>query len=527
MHVWLLYVLGGALMALSFPLAPFPGGSTWGLWPCGWLCLAPLLAASSRPGSVAGAALGGLAAGFAAFVPVLAWMYPFLARWGMLSPPEAGGIYLLLVFWVALFMAAFTTLVRLWSARWGPVAAIAMAPAAWVALELGRGRMLTGFPWCLLGYSQARLPTAIQVANLGGVYAVSFLLACAGSALALIWLALGREVPFRRALPPAGALAAVAMAGVAYGLAIPGDPDVGPEPVHVALVQANVAQSEKWDPQERARIEADHVRLTREAAAQGARLIVWSESSVPASITSDRRYAERLDQLARETGSDLVVGTVAYEMRGARRVPFNSAVLIGPEGMRGSRYDKEHLVPFGEYVPLRRLLFFVEPLVQEAGDFEPGGGGPPLPATGIPLGPLICYEAVFPELTRARVRSGADALVNLTNDAWYGDTAMPRQHLSMAILRAVESRRWLLRCANTGLSALVDPRGRVRGLTRLDETTVLHGEVAPVREISVYVRAGDAFAIACGILTAASTIAVLRRRPSPAGNRRPTQNHAS
>src|SRR5262249_16459982 len=156
--------------------------------------------------------------------------------------------------------------------------------------------------------------------------------------------------------------------------------------------------------------------------------------------------------LARETGADLVVGTVTYDARQGHLVPFNSAVLIGPDGPRGDRYDKQHLVPFGEYVPLRKLLFFVAPLVQEVRDFEPGTGATPLPAERLRPGPLICYEAVFPELTRAWVRQGAEAIVNLTNDAWYGDTAMPRQHLSMAILRAVESRRWLLRCANTGIS---------------------------------------------------------------------------
>jgi apolipoprotein N-acyltransferase len=484
-----------------------------------------------------GAALGGLLAGGVAYAAVMAWIYPFLVRWGMLSRPEAAAVFLLLIFYMSLYVAAFCFVLRVWAGRWGTGPALLLAPAAWTALELGRGVLLTGFPWCLLGYSQAGVPAAIQVADLGGVYGVSFMLACTGAGAAALWPR-GDAARWRRPAAPRAAfsLIAVAMAGLGYGALrlAGGEADGGPG-VPVALVQANVEQTDKWDPRERDRIEADHVRMTREAVAGGARLVIWSESSVPASITTDRGYAKRLEDLARETQADLVVGTVTYETRGGRRVPFNSAYLVGPDGSWAHRYDKQHLVPFGEYVPLKGLLFFVESLVQEAGDFVPGTGGAPLPARGLPLGPLICYEAVFPELARARVRQGAQALVNITNDAWYGDTAMPRQHLAMAVLRAVESRRWLLRCANTGLSALVDTRGRVRGVTRLEEAALLRGEIPAVRGLTVYAAAGDVFAILCAILAAACLIAALARGAArtgpietpPHGDRRSTQHHAS
>ncbi len=537
----LIYLLAGALMALAFPLGPSgPGVLSTGLWICGWLCLAPLMIAAAGDGRMSGAALGGLTAGLAGFVPILCWMHPFLMRWGFLSWPEAGGVFLLLVSYIAAYSALFAIFVRIVSARWGPVIAITLSPAAWVALELGRGTLLTGFPWCLLGYSQARLPLVVQIADAGGVYAVSFLLACGSAALSLLWIAWrsrgARPSMARLAARWAIAPALVAVAGLTYGAwRVSGNEPEGSLPV--ALVQANVAQSDKWDPAERDRIEADHVRMTREAVAQGARLVVWSESSVPASITTDLGYAARLQALARETGADLIVGTVAYEGRGGRRVPLNSAVLIGPDGPMGERYDKQHLVPFGEYVPLRGMLFFLESLTQEAGDFEPGTGGPPLPSRGAALGPLICYEAVFPELTRAWVRRGASALVNLTNDAWYGDTGMPRQHLAMAILRAVESRRWLMRCANTGISALIDPRGRVRQSARLDQTALVLGSIRPAAGLTVYAAIGDSFAIACAILAASSLALALWRRPARTGAQtiesarretgRPTRHHAS
>ncbi|HKY32688.1 MAG TPA: apolipoprotein N-acyltransferase [Candidatus Polarisedimenticolia bacterium] len=523
-----LYAAAGGLLALAFPLGPpLPFSLESGLWPAGWIALAPLLAGAVRAARPAEAAAGGLLAGTVGYALLMPWMGPFLMRWGLLSWVEAAAVTAALVLYMAIFPGVFAWGVRFLGGRAGTAAALLASPCLWVALELARGRLFTGFPWCLLGYSQAGFPAAIQVAGLAGVYGVSFALACSSAGVAA--LILGRA-PGARGVRRAGAgLLACASGVLLYGVFRLAQP-AAEAAIPVALVQANVPQSDKWDPSERDRIEARHVGMTREAAARGARLIVWSESSVPYSITRHPEYERRLRDLAAETGAELLVGTVAYEPRGGRMAPLNSAYLVLPGGAAGGRYDKQHLVPFGEYVPLRRLLFFLEPLVQEAGDFEPGPGGAPLPAAAGSIGTLICYEAIFPELAAAWGREGAQILANLTNDAWYGDTAMPRQHLAQSVVRAVEAGRWLLRCANTGISAIVDPRGRITASAPLGRTELLEGRVAALTGTTLYAAAGDVFAFACAIVGVAALAAALLRPPSERGaaerSRRSSPRHA-
>ena len=514
----LLSVLAGLLMAVAFPLGP-PVAPRWdGFWQAGWLCLAPLMVAAARAGSPQAGAACGLASGAVAFGLVLSWMHPFLVRWGQLSGIEAAAVTGLLVLYVALHFAAFGALVALWAGRWGHPTALLLAPAAWTGLEVARDRLLAGFPWCLLGYSQQPVLAAIQVAELAGVYGVSFVLASFSAAVAC---GVQNLFSIRRAGQTAATalLLAIAAAGLLWGrwrldgLAFPGDGS------KVALVQANVDQADKWDPAESDRIEEDHFRMTREAALRGSSLAIWSESSVPRSITDDPQYAGRLAALARETGARLLVGSVAYDRVGAVRVPYNSAFLVSPSGDPAARYDKQKLVPFGEYVPIQRLLFFLEPLVQEAGDFHSGRSAGVLRDGELAIGPLICYEAIFTELARASVRAGAEALVNMTNDAWYGDTAMPRQHLAQSIFRAVETRRYLLRCASTGISAVVEPSGRIAARLPLGEQAILETVLPAMRQTTLYVATGDLFGIACGILSALALSGAARssRGAAPSG----------
>ncbi|MGH9749807.1 MAG: apolipoprotein N-acyltransferase, partial [Candidatus Polarisedimenticolia bacterium] len=295
----------------------------------------------------------------------------------------------------------------------------------------------------------------------------------------------------------------------------------------VAAVQPNVPQDRKWEEGSAARILDDLERLTREAAAGGAVLIAWPESASPYAVSlplPDPRdggraaphstYVERLEKLVDVTGARLVVGTVDYRMtpRGLRAA--NSARIVTPGEGLGPAYDKIHLVPFGEYVPLARLLFFVERLAGGAiADFDPGERLEPLPTPWGAAAVFICYEAIFPDLVRRLAGSDATLLVNLTNDAWFGRTSAPYQHLAMAAVRAAELRRPLLRAANTGISALVDPYGRIVARTRLMETAILSGRVTPRSGRTPYARAGDAFAWACAILGALLALAT-RARPA-------------
>jgi len=517
-----LSIASGLLLAVAFPQGPplWPW-QTDGWWPAGWLCLVPLMLAAARARRARHAAGLGLLAGAVAYAAILCWIDPFLIQWARLSRLEAAGVSGLLILYVASYPGLFAACLCLWSRRFGPVRAYLLAPACWTALELARGNLMTGFPWCLLGYSQMPVRAAIQVADLAGIYGVSFLLASCSAAVACLFETFRGGAGARRGAPTAtvaaAALAAVVLAGLGYGAwRLAREPAVSLD-LPVALVQANVAQTDKWDPRETTRIEEDHIRMTREAAASGARLVVWSESSVPISITHHPDYERRLEALADATQVDLLAGTVTYERTGGTERPLNSAVLVRPGAGVVGRYDKLHLVPFGEYVPLARLLFFVAPLVAEAGDFLPGRDIALLRGSGPSLGPLICYEAIFPDITRRHVRAGAQMLVNITNDAWYGDTAMPRQHLMQAALRAVESRRWLLRCANTGISAVVDPSGRIVARSRFNTPEVLAARVAPASAAAgatIYAAAGDVFAIGCAILATAALVAALLSRPA-------------
>jgi len=497
----------GVLIALSFPLGPpLPLPNTDGWWPAAWICLAPLMLAGAGARRAITAAGLGLLAGLVGFGAILAWIEPFLVRWARLSALEALGVSSLLIIYMALYPAAFCACVNLWSRRFGPIVAFLLAPAAWCGLELVRGTFLSGFPWCLLGSSQQPAPAVVQVADLCGVYGISFVLAAAsGAAACMASRSLRRGTPGATpAWAAAMLLTCLVLSALGYGRwRLNANPGVEPT-LPVALVQANVAQADKWNPDETGRIEEVHFQMTHEAAARGARMVVWSESSVPISITHHPDYARRLASLADVTQADLVVGTVSYENRDGADAPFNSAVMLQPgQGIVG-RYDKMHLVPFGEYVPLRRFLYFLSPLVAEASAFQPGRSISVLRGNGPAIGPIICYEAIFPRFTREYARTGAEVIVNITNDAWYGDTAMPRQHLMQTALRAVESRRWLLRCAGTGISAVVDPAGRIVARSRFERKEVLEAKIAPLTGLTVYASAGDVFAISCVILSLAA-----------------------
>ncbi len=382
----------GLLIAASFPLgAPLPFSGYDGWWPIAWVALVPILLVvcarrALRPRHAAGC---GFATGVVGYGLILSWMIPFLRHWGHLGIPSALAVYGILVGYLAVYTACWAWGVALFRARWGVPAACLLAPAAWTGLELARSHLLGGFPWGLFGVSQHGVLATIQVADLAGVYGVSFVLVAASG---LVCLGL---VGFRqgsRGAPACAVVLALAIAAsLAHGLKGGSSAELTAEPVDVALIQANVPQALKWDPHERERIEQEHDRMTREAAAAGAQLILWSESSIPISFTADPDYAGRVARLADVTGSEIVLGSVAYEREGDARVPYNSAFLVRPKEAIGGRYDKQRLVPFGEYVPLQWLFSSLESVVAEAGNFRAGSAPTVLHAGAGAIGPLICY----------------------------------------------------------------------------------------------------------------------------------------
>jgi apolipoprotein N-acyltransferase len=493
----LLAVLSGVLLALSFP--------KFGSGVVAWVALAPLLVALAESrGGIDSFRLGYIT-GAVASVGIVYWTALVVVQYGGLSLPVGIGVMGLLCLALALFPSAFALMVGTWHRTLGPPALL-LAPVAWVATEILRAHTLFNFSWCLLGYSQhANLPV-IQVASYAAVYGVSFLVALVSAVLAYVVVETRPRPRRTAALATAGVMAAV----LGHGWWALSRPVTESGRVRVGLVQASVLQEEKWD-HEKAWTNIDrHLDLTRLAAAQGAGLVVWPESAVPFYFDRSPPLAAELQGVVREAGVYLIFGNDDRETRDDRTERFwVGAKMLTPQGELGLRYHKIRLVPFGEYVPVQSVLTLggriSAKVVKQVADFTAGEE----PSTGLvdghKVGTFICYEAIFPDLVREFAAGGAELLVNITNDAWYGRTSAPHQHMAMAAFRAVENGKYLVRAANTGFTAVVDPRGRVLQRTALFERTMLVRDVAFVPGTTFYARHGDVFAWACLALAAATT----------------------
>jgi apolipoprotein N-acyltransferase len=499
-----LAILSGLLLALSFP--------SFGIPALAWIALAPLIVVLDTPSLPRAFALG-LTTGVVYFTGTLYWITHVMNSYGGLQLWSAVVINAALIAYLALFPAVFAVILHRAIVAHGPPALLAV-PCVWVATELGRTYVFTGFPWVLLGYSQTSVLPVAQLASVVGVYGVSGLVAAASAAVAYAVGSPGRR-EWRSARVRFAPLAAVmiAVAAVAAWGTIRlsrGELTRAGEPIRVGLIQGNVDQGEKWDAARAGAIFRDHLRMTREAIARHAEAVLWPESSTPFFFEEDRPNAEQVRALARSTGVPLLFGSDQME-RGVPPRYFNSAFLVRPDGTTGAVYRKMHLVPFGEYVPLKKLLFFAAPLVEAVSDFSPG-----LDPVLITLGEhristAICYEVVYPDLVRQFVRNGSELLTTITNDAWFGRTSAPYQHFAQASMRAIENGRYLVRAANTGISGIVDPYGRVVVESGIFEPAVIVGEARFLRSTTIYTRIGDVFAYASTVATL-GLLAVSRRR---------------
>lgn len=485
----------GLLLSAAFPRPD--------LYLLAWIALVPLFAVMRRRPFASG-----FAAGLVFFAVVLYWLNIVMTTYGGLSPFLSLLAYLFLLIYLAGYFAVVT-----WAACrleiLLKIPALVSLPILWVALEYLRGILLTGFPWALLGYSQQNFLPAIQSADVTGVYGVSLLLVAVNAALA--WLL--REP--RRKLAWCGALAVLllSVSHLGYGFWREMQPlDQREVQLQVALVQGNIDQAIKWNPEQRQATVDKYLQLSSQGGAPAPELIIWPEAATPFYLQDPSLYAAQVRQLPEQLGSYLLVGSPAYQQVSEQSyLNYNSAFLFSPQGVELGRSDKIHLVPFGEYVPLGNLLSFVDKLVVGVGDFSPGTIRP-LPLNGYSLGVLICYEAIFPELAREYVRQGSDLLVNLTNDAWFGNSSAPYQHLAMTRFRAIENRVWLARSANTGISALIAPSGKVVAASALFATTSLSGTVGLGSEATLYTRFGDLLAYLCLLLSAGFLVAALLAR---------------
>ncbi len=497
----LLAVVSGILVALSFPAS--------GLSFLAWTALIPLLIALEGA-SVRTAFRLGFTCGLCAYAGILYWINIVITDYGHLPWAVSIPLYLILAAWLGLFYGFSTMLARA-GEQIGIKTAFSL-PVAWVASDLLRSFLMTGAPWAMLGHSQYKILPLIQIADICGVFGVTLLIVLANVVLYRAVRAVsGSGVPYP--VKSAVILLLLFIATLYYGFSRLNSGIASTEkPLRVALIQGNIPQDVKWSPAFQDKTLEIYERLTREAAKGGVDLVVWPESAVPFFFQDEPQQAERVRRLAREFSTSLIVGSPAHELRNGKRVFLNSAFMIAPTGETSGRSDKIHLVPFGEYVPLGRFFPFISKLVVGIGDFSPGEKAQPLDAGGTLIGTMICAEAVFPELGRVYVKNGARILANITNDAWFGRSSAPYQHLSIAAFRAVETRTPMVRAANTGVTALVDQNGHINSMSSLFTEGFRTGDVKPGSGDSLYLKIGDSAAWLCVLLTAGMAGLVWRKR---------------
>jgi apolipoprotein N-acyltransferase len=512
---WLLIVLSAILQTLIFPLP--------GVYVLSWFALAPLIIAllRARPASeleIAGSVrlrpatpgqgfLLGYACGILWYAGTCYWIYDTMRQYGGLSAPEAVLTLFLFCCYLGLYHGFFGLLISLLAGLAGDFRRpLVLAPFVWVAVELARTR-ITGFPWDLLGTAQVDNIALCHIAGWTGVYGISFEIVLVNVALAAAFL-VPRQKRFAL-LAAALAAAAVLQAGRLID-APPARAD------HAALlVQQNIPVSIPWTPaylqqtlNELTGLSVksaanDKSRAQASAAAEKIGLIVWPESPAPF-FTNDPRFRTAISEMSRQSNAWVIAGAIGTSPAspGSTTSPvFNSAALVSPSGDWTARYDKVHLVPFGEYLPFPSLFSFAGGLTKEVGEFRHGAARNPLNAGGEQLGVFICYESVFPDEVRQFANDGAQAFVNISNDGWYGDSGAYAQHLNQTRMRAIENNRWLLSATDTGVTASIDPWGRVVARIPRKERTALVAPYALTSVTTFYTRHGDWFAFACAIIS--------------------------
>ena len=512
---WARPLLLATLTGFLYPLC-FPGHDhTW----LAWVVLVPLHVAIRELQARRAFWIGWLS-GLVAFAGTMFWVVNAMHLYGKMPLGLAYAIMLLLATYLGLYVGVYTWGLRSIQSRW-PTLSFLPGPFLWVTLELLRTYAFSGLPWGLFGYSQYRWITTIQIADITGVYGVSFYLVLVNVAVTevlaqhLLPRSAQRDAPTTASPPsswvPAAAAGATVLLVLAYGLMRLSSASMsGTEQMTVGVVQPNIDQAQKWDEAFRRETMDRYIRLTRQIGPQSD-LVIWPEAATPFVFEQERPYRLELAALAHAQGAPILFGSpaVRYYANG-RPYLLNSAYLFSADGEILGRYDKQHLVPFGEYIPLRTLLFFLDKLVEGIGDFEagtvptvlrlPASDGQP-EAKETRFGVVICFEVIFPNLVREFVREGADFMVTITNDAWFGVSTAPYQHFGMVVFRAVENHVAFARAANTGISGFIDPYGRILETTPLFRDAAIQRSIPRGSGPTFYSRQGDFFAYGCVIIT--------------------------
>ncbi len=527
-NAWIFACLSGVLQVLIFPKPAF--------YLLSWIALAPLIYAILKcreqdvtmaladgglflaPATAWQGFLLGYVSGVIWYLGSCYWVFYVMHMYGGIGTMTSAVLMLMYALYLALYHGLFGLLLALIAARRNgfSLRALVFTPFLWVGIELAR-TYITGFPWDLLGTTQIDNIPLSRVATVTGVYGISFEIVLVNTAVAAAFL-----VPYarRKVLLTAALAAAITLHA---GKLI--KPAALPTSDGATLVQANIPilDSGAWT--------LDYLTQTLNALASLSippqhnkvgtpGLIIWPESPAPFFVT-DLHVRSTLANVARATNSYIIAGSMGIEHTGEpNRQPdiYNSAAVIAPNGAWTTRYDKIHLVPFGEYVPFEKLFSFASGLTREIGTFARGKSRLPLDVGDTKIGTFICYESIFPDEIRQFAKNGAELFVNISNDGWYGEGGAPWQHLNQARMRAVENNRWLLRDTNTGITAVIDPFGRVVAEAPRNHRTQLQAAYSLEETTTFYTRHGDWFPWVCAIIT---LLGLLLRVFRPAGLMQP------
>lgn len=493
-----LAVFSGILLTASFPKVDL----NW----CAWFALLPLLMALREATCGQGFRIA-MAAGTAHYLGLLYWIVHTIHTYGYLPIYQCIIILIIMAIILSLFWGCFgwfaAAKVKTPNQLW-------LLPVVWTALEYIRTYIFTGFPWEFLGHSQYKQLTIIQISDILGVYGISFLLAAINVSLFMCLASFFRykwnKIPIKARSAGISLIAGAAMlaATITYGQhrikIIDQSLQKAPK-LKIALIQGNIDQSIKWEKPFQNYTIKRYNRLSNASLPDNPSLIVWPETATPFYFTYDKELTQKVMAGVRKAKTPFLIGSPSVIVKKEEVQYYNSAYLVNKDSSIIDKYDKVHLVPFGEYVPLKKYFPFVGKMVEQIGDFRQGKKGGILEWSKANLGIQICYEIIFPELSRAMVKNGAQMLINITNDAWFGATSAAYQHFAMTVFRAVENKRALARAANTGISGFVDPVGRILATTPIYEEKVLTRPISVLKETTIYTRFGDIFAVGCLLLT--------------------------
>jgi apolipoprotein N-acyltransferase len=499
------------LTALLLALA-MPGITGW--WPLLFVALIPLLSACGRLSTKQTVCMG-MTCGLLYYTSQFYWIISVLKRFGGLQPALATLALLTLAAYMAIYTTLFCLLLNrllIRSRSRGQAAALILltAPFVWIGLDFLRGSLFTGLPWMDLGYALYGQPLLIQAADLGGHHLITFSVVLINALL--FWLGgrirvsffpsssdtsdyhFGHPVMVFLLLSCLGGYSALRYQQI-FSEAAAADTAL------VSAVQGNIQQSKKWSPTQKEETVERYLSLSTQALAgeEKPELVVWPETALPF-YPAREPLMNRVRDFVRKNEVQLLTGSPYFTINPQNQKPLaysNSALLLDRSGRLSARYNKQHLVPFGEYVPLRTYFWFIKPLVELIGDFTPGDSFDPLDADTIQAGVLICFESIFPDIARQEAANGANLLVNITNDAWYGESSAPYHSWAMTVFRAVENRRSLVRAANTGISGFISPTGKIYKETKLFKAQAISAKTPLLTGHTFFMHGGYRFGVIC------------------------------